>query len=76
MFISSKATLNQGLMFILFFVASCTQDETSVTPTPPTATAEVPAVYKKIYGATSITNDGTYITIKSCTNPLIDWTKF
>jgi hypothetical protein len=64
MSISSKATLNQGLMFILFFVASCTQDETSITPTP-TATAEVPAVYKKIYGATSITNDGTYITIKS-----------
>ena len=25
----------------------------------------VPAIYKKIYGATSITNDGTYITIKS-----------
>jgi hypothetical protein len=28
-------------------------------------TAEVPAVYKKIYGATSITSDGTYIYIKS-----------
>jgi hypothetical protein len=62
MSISFKASLNQGLMFILFFVASCSQDETAVTPT---ATVEVPAVYKKIYGATSITNDGTYITIKS-----------
>lgn len=29
------------------------------------ATLEVPAVYKKIYGATSITNDGTYIYIKT-----------
>ena len=30
-----------------------------------TVSVAVPAVYKKIYGATSITNDGTYITIKS-----------
>jgi hypothetical protein len=30
-----------------------------------TTAAEVPAVYKKIYGATSITNDGTYIYIKT-----------
>jgi hypothetical protein len=35
-----------------------------------TASVAVPAVYKKIYGATSITNDGTYITIK--TNGLPD----
>lgn len=28
-------------------------------------TVAVPAVYSKIYGATSITNDGTYITIKT-----------
>lgn len=28
-------------------------------------TVTVPAVYSKIYGATSITNDGTYITIKT-----------
>jgi hypothetical protein len=33
-------------------------------------TAEVPAIYKKIYGATSITSNGTYITIK--TNGLPD----
>ena len=30
-----------------------------------TASVEVPAIYKKIYGATSITNDGTYITIQT-----------
>ena len=34
-----------------------------------TATATVPAVYLKIYGATSITNDGTYINIKSAGTP-------
>ena len=60
MSISFKATLNQGLMFILFFAASCSQDETAVTPT-----VEVPAIYKKIYGASSVTSDGTYITIKT-----------
>lgn len=36
----------------------------------PVGTAEVPAIYKKIYGALSITSDGTYITIK--TNGLPD----
>ena len=34
-----------------------------------TAIATVPAVYLKIYGATSITNDGTYISIKSAGTP-------
>ena len=33
------------------------------------STVAVPAVYSKIYGATSITNDGTYITIKSTGSP-------
>ena len=32
-------------------------------------TATVPDVYKKIYGATSITSDGTYITIKTNGSP-------
>ena len=36
------------------------KEETIVTTTVP-----VPAVYTKIYGATSVTNDGTYITIKA-----------
>ena len=34
-----------------------------------TTSVAVPAIYKKIYGATSITNDGTYITIKSNGTP-------
>lgn len=34
-----------------------------------TATTSVPEVYKKIYGATSITSDGTYITIKTTGEP-------
>jgi hypothetical protein len=43
-------------------LASCSDDDTA---TPATTSAEVPAVYKKVYGATSITSDGTYITFKT-----------
>ena len=47
---------------------SCSKSESTTTPTnnntSPTSTA-VPAVYSKIYGAATITNDGTYITIKT-----------
>ena len=58
------------LMFS-FLAASCSKSSTTSTTTPTTNTtspivsATVPDVYKKIYGATSITSDGTYITIKS-----------
>ena len=41
--------------------------KSSVTPT---ASVAVPAIYKRIYGASSITSDGTYITIQ--TNDLPD----
>ncbi|MCU0438714.1 MAG: YHYH protein [Raineya sp.] len=37
--------------------------------TSPSTTNNVPDVYKKIYGATSITSDGTYITIKTTGTP-------
>lgn len=53
------------LLFVAFTTISltgCNKDDTETT-TP--VSTEVPAVYKKIYGATSITNDGTYITIKT-----------
>lgn len=43
-------------------LASCSEDDTA---TPATSSTEVPAVYKKVYGATSITSDGTYITFKT-----------
>jgi hypothetical protein len=39
-------------------IISCSNNDNTGTTT---ATIEVPAVYKKIYGATSITNDGVYI---------------
>lgn len=51
------------IVIILF--ASCSKSTSSSTTTSPTTTVAVPAIYSKIYGATSITNDGTYITIKT-----------
>lgn len=71
----------------MFFLVACSKNSTSnnapIVNTPQT-NATVPAVYKKIYGATSITSDGTYVTLKSSglpdhksayytlTNPLYD----
>ncbi|MES2795726.1 MAG: YHYH protein [Bacteroidota bacterium] len=43
-------------------LSSCSKESDTTTPNGSTI---VPAVYSKIYGATSVTNDGTYITIKA-----------
>jgi hypothetical protein len=51
-------------LFTLIVLASCSGDNASDNTDTP-STIAVPSVYAKIYGATSITNDGTYITIKS-----------
>ena len=47
----------------LLFCCSKSTDSTTVTPDKTDTT--VPDVYKKLYGTTSITSDGTYITITS-----------
>lgn len=53
-----------SLVIFLLALYSCSNDNSSEnTVTPPTNI--VPSVYNKIYGATSITSDGTYITIKT-----------
>lgn len=55
-------------LMTIFLWSACSKNSTAtVTPVTPTGTTTlvVPDVYKKIYGATSITSDGTYITIKS-----------
>jgi hypothetical protein len=53
------------LMPLLFGMACSEEETTPTTPTTPTSDTTVPAVYKKIYGASSITSDGTFITIKT-----------
>ena len=56
------------LTTLIIALISCSKSDSTTTTTnnntTPTSTA-VPAVYSKIYGAASITNDGTYITIKT-----------
>src|SRR5471030_2318312 len=47
---------------------SATTTTTTTTITTP-STATVPDIYKKIYGATSITSDGTYVYIQSTGMP-------
>ncbi|WP_316768446.1 YHYH protein [Pedobacter frigiditerrae] len=55
----------------VIILVSCKKSSTTATPTVTnpvvvtTVGANVPDVYKKIYGASSITSDGTYITIKT-----------
>lgn len=51
-------------------ILSCKKtDNDSVTVDPPVGNVTVPAVYSKIYGATSVTSDGTFITIKTAGVP-------
>jgi hypothetical protein len=52
------------LALFVFVVFSCSKSSDVITPAAST-NVEVPAVYKKIYGASSVTSDGTYITIKT-----------
>lgn len=59
------------LISIAIGLLSCSKDDGAVTPPVSTTSTTVPTVYSKIYGATSITNDGTYITIK--TNGIPDY---
>jgi hypothetical protein len=57
------------LSLTLILLSSCSGDNSSTDIVTPPVTTTVPAVYNKIYGATSITSDGTYITIKSTGQP-------
>lgn len=52
----------------LIAMCGCKKSEDAAV-TPSSSSENVPAVYQKIYGATSITSDGTYITIKSSGQP-------
>ncbi len=53
-------------LLVACLILSCKSDTMDdVTTDPAGSSVAVPDVYKKIYGASSITSDGTYITIKS-----------
>ena len=53
-----------SLFLLSIATLSCKKSTETTTPT-----TTVPSVYAKIYGATSITSDGTFITIKSTGSP-------
>jgi len=56
-------------LFFALLLASCSEENTSTDTVTPPVTTTVPPIYSKIYGATSITSDGTYITIKTAGLP-------
>jgi hypothetical protein len=61
-----KVLLSFVLAVGLFSCSKKNDTSSVVTPTPVTT---IPAVYAKIYGASSITSDGTYLTIKTAGTP-------
>jgi hypothetical protein len=58
----NKIYLSAVLWLVVLATSNCKK---SSSDTGTTGSAAVPAIYSKIYGATSITSDGTYITIKT-----------
>ncbi|MFB9053980.1 YHYH protein [Formosa undariae] len=62
---------NCALILILLNLVSCSENDENIDTDEETTTEtiEVPEVYSKIYGATSITSDGTYIFIKTDGTP-------
>lgn len=59
-----KLTIPVLLFFVVSVIGTSCSKSTDST-TPGNTTLPVPEVYKKIYGAASITNDGTYIIINT-----------
>ncbi len=57
-----KQLLTSALALSVAMIMSCSNDSDDTTDP---ITNEVPAIYSKIYGATSVTSDGSFITIKT-----------
>jgi YHYH protein len=58
-----------AVLAIILFSCKKNTEETITTPVVGGTTNTVPAVYQKIYGVSSITSDGTFITIKTTGAP-------
>jgi hypothetical protein len=58
------ATRKRQVIALGLLLATACSEKTAAPPADPSG-ATVPDVYKKIYGATSITTDGTWVTIRS-----------
>lgn len=65
-YIQTASTLPIVISMLAFgLIASCSKDD-EVTPA---SSNDIPAVYQKLYGASSITSDGSFITIKTTGAP-------
>ena len=62
---SLKITICVKFVLVAILFLGCKKSSTEVTPDTPSPTVTVPDIYKKIYGASSVTSDGTFITIKT-----------
>ena len=60
-----RSSLFVSGLLVAMLLLCCTKSDDGTAVDPMGSNENVPEVYKKIYGATSITSDGTYITIKS-----------
>jgi len=69
-FLKMNVRLSLFLLPISILNFSCSKKDAASPSTTNTNSVTIPAVYNKIYGVQSMTNDGTYITIK--TNGLPD----
>ena len=67
-FVNKPLVVSIIAICIIFTISSCSEDSSSNNSSSET----VPAIFDKIYGATSITSDGVYVTIK--TNGMPDHT--
>jgi hypothetical protein len=65
----TKQIYLSAVAFLGIIITACSSDSNNSTETEPPTSSDIPAVYSKIYGATSITSDGTFLTIKSTGQP-------
>ena len=62
---SKKNYYTVSILTIALFLFSCSKDDSTTS----SQLNPIPSVYSKIYGATSITSNGTFITIKTNDQP-------
>ncbi|MFT5156483.1 MAG: hypothetical protein ACI83I_001026 [Bacteroidia bacterium] len=59
-----KPTLTLALCVVAFGFLGCSDEPTTTSPTDNNTTDEL-AIYKRIYGASSVTSDGSFVTIQT-----------
>jgi len=68
-YMGQKNIFFYSLLVIVILISCSKDDATESSSSGTTNSTAVPEVFKKIYGATSISSDGTYVTIKTSGAP-------